>query len=422
MPSSCRNRRLYTGSRGRKYCKRRSKSGNSYRVYVGKSGRRRKSRSKSIRRKHKSKSRNFKTRSSVVRDWKNSSVRKTNTTPIRTIQTSPDIRKTSPYTQIPPKINKPILQQQLQLPVTDFIEGAMSLSLHKKDDKIIYIFGDIHRRGSCGDKKYMTITNYIKDILLQEKIQIDFFLEAILKKKYYRNEQDIDKLRLLTQNPSIFKKNRIHYIDIRHKLGNLTTLFDILNNLFDDAIYNNVSIKDLIINYSDNISVSELNKLIQSDIDYIDHILIESYDIINKELSKINPLYAEQLLNVLSNRDKQEIEDYYNEFVLSVYSLTSEYKIVFDDDDDINRSFRYLLDMLSILAVNLTDIYGIARLLKNYIKNTIVYTGDTHAKNYRTILDLIGFTKVKEIYLSEEEKYTKCLDMRNFPQPFFENI
>jgi hypothetical protein len=73
MTSSCRNRRLYTGSHGRKYCKRRSKSGNWYRVYVGKSGRR------------KSRSRSYKTRSSVVRGWRSSPAR----------MNSPVIRKRS---------------------------------------------------------------------------------------------------------------------------------------------------------------------------------------------------------------------------------------------------------------------------------------------------------------------------------------
>ena len=75
-----------------------------------------------------------------------------------------------------------------------------------------------------------------------------------------------------------------------------------------------------------------------------------------------------------------------------------------------------------------TDAYTLSRLFKKFKKNphspekpynVIIYSGDAHSNIYRTFLAWLKFDMKKEI---KKGPYTSCIDLEDFPMPFFNSF
>jgi hypothetical protein len=71
---------------------------------------------------------------------------------------------------------------------------------------------------------------------------------------------------------------------------------------------------------------------------------------------------------------------------------------------------------------NYLDFYLISRMLKDYSKNIMIFTGDMHSKNIINILSELGFIIKNEYRLKDAENNTilnNCVNLKNFNQPLF---
>jgi hypothetical protein len=160
-------------------------------------------------------------------------------------------------------------KQVKTIPTVDFIGGPHTLTLHWSDKykKIIYIFGEIHRKDVCDYDNMMRVEDYLKNLFRHSGAFIDFFLEIpmFVKGKYKSNFGFNARLNILRdknkeciettqrQKNRYCDTKRIHFISIKQgpkteeeiqffKL-NSTIIFEII--VTDLIIYNLLSIDEL---------------------------------------------------------------------------------------------------------------------------------------------------------------------------------
>ena len=133
-------------------------------------------------------------------------------------------------------INNYFRSKQIQtFPTVDFIGGPHTLTLHWSDkyNKIIYIFGEIHREKVCDYENMMLVEDYIRRLFRVSSAFIDFFLEIsmFIKDKYtykfsHDSTTDFRLQNLQEQNIKCIESSqrqenrecdnrRVHFIDIR---------------------------------------------------------------------------------------------------------------------------------------------------------------------------------------------------------------
>jgi hypothetical protein len=148
------------------------------------------------------------------------------------------------------------------------------------------------------------------------------------------------------------------------------------------------------------------------------------YPIITAEALKYRGKFIENINFILDNYKIFEVTDITKQFIL--------YKIL--------RLFRDTYDSTVTINSKVIDVYTICRIFKKF-KNTInqpesphniiIYAGDAHSSLYRNFLlknDFITLAQTKNVNCNSWEPTVppiydtrNCIDIRNFPKPFFDN-
>ena len=133
----------------------------------------------------------------------------------------------------------------------------------------------------------------------------------------------------------------------------------------------------------------------------------------NKNFKKImNHIYQTLILDNLENIIK---------FIKDII-YRCDYSIDNKSTDSLNRDIQYLFNMNIHFYVALTDLYFIRRFLdKNYIKNSILYTGSSHLYNITFILVKYFDFKVTNVYY-HNPKFDIMKKIPNLPIKFLDYI
>ena len=128
-----------------------------------------------------------------------------------------------------------------------------------------------------------------------------------------------------------------------------------------------------------------------------------------------------------------------------VRNIDNNHSMLIDYDDDIcgkHINIIYLMVLLRNIKLLYADIYTITRLFIKFNtnrenkkqrsklnapssqNNIIIYTGDAHSENYRNFFKSLGEFSYNYLYTTrrnDKVSISNCLDMRNVPQPFFQD-
>jgi hypothetical protein len=316
----------------------------------------------------------------------------------------------------------------------DYINGPINYAHLQGNmngiEKNIYLFFDkhlnIYEQTRCKSFNSIDITYYLYTLIKEAKDYLDFFMEIRLSqlnksitynRDIYINEViNLFKSEFVIENKGTKEqvkysktnsKVRLHYLDIRDCLG-----IYYLRNIID------IKIKK----YLDLLSKDDLDAYIRKNyykkiLKYVDIIneQIESLDknikeiIINKNVvyDKINnkqKYYLDKLINKYKNTQlKQSInlflDSHYN-FILTYYKRTIlEIKSINENIIDITiltELIDKILEYINKIYGLFTDVYLLRRFLdKNYINNSVIYSGGAHSINY--IFYLVNYCNFKII-------------------------
>lgn len=134
------------------------------------------------------------------------------------------------------------------------------------------------------------------------------------------------------------------------------------------------------------------------------------------EAIKIRHIFTKYIPQILNEKEKDSFVDAFQK----VYSVTVHPNAVIVDAYTLSRVFK-------VYDVQKPAFKGnIKRDQPSEAHNIILYGGNAHSKNYRQFLKSIGFVEINNIG-SEEGRFdlskpVNCLNMKNFPQPFFSLI
>ena len=335
-----------------------------------------------------------------------------------------------------------------------YIDGPVNVArLEGKIDgikKVIYLFMDYHlnlgtEQRQCSNIFSTNIRKYFVDSFSETSkgdIVIDFFMEFnkdnLIKNKYKGIQQersmkyiwdishmlskisdyDLSKNKIISSN--IFKKLRIHYMDIRDNRVYNTEYYtkyqhkyDILvNNLMQTGVvryYNYEDFNNLTNDYIDTLNM--IYDIIKNDTKPKNDLLHELYNTIKKIREKYN-----------DNNIKKKINKYLGKILLFINKIKSqlselmkkiESNIISEEDisgrkfdatgnrytmshnkyditsiiNEITKLLRVVDNFDMLIYVLLTDLFMLRRFLdKKYITNGIAYTGMGHSENYMYIL------------------------------------
>jgi hypothetical protein len=313
-------------------------------------------------------------------------------------------------------------KSEVKLPIADKIKGALTFSINTYKDKIFYIFGDTHKYSDCGDG-YTNITDYIMDIMFQQQVPVDLFVETHIGTNPKDDQGELKDLGFLIKDCITgdrsncpFGENRVHYLDIRETdLKDISRHRDILD-LCIDILEKHFEVEE--------VSVSQtkimLEKLMELDISE------NTFRVLTKEVNKSkfkDKIKRFDKLNLWDTSYSYRADDYLRE----VKGLKYLYDILLNKEnvselgfamaEDLLFYFKNMKEMLFDIMLIYTDKYAIARFMKDYVKNVVIFAGDTHSNHYREFISFIGG---KELYFTRSKPLDNlCIDMKDVPQPFF---
>ena len=336
-------------------------------------------------------------------------------------------------------INNYFRSKQIEkTPTVDFIGGPHTLTLHWSDkyNKIIYIFGEVHRKKVCNYDNMMLVENYLKRLFRVSSAFIDFFLEIpmFIKGKYKYNFDYDSRLNILrNQNKecietSQIQKNihcdtkRIHFIDIRQATEfeffklNSTVYFQ--KNLHYFIINNDLSSDELKSFYDGDKEAQNSFKIVKDKlaiiynltssifkgddtnlkptIDFIVSGTEETYEEFCKEQIKTHEFISDELSKSTEETKiryfaKKEFKKLRDSFIQKIYKLRTYLTKCYD-----KTSKTYNFDQLSdyeyieffiklsnffgdLVKLNsiLVDIYTLARMFKKFELNHTRNSGTT---------------------------------------------
>ena len=274
------------------------------------------------------------------------------------------------------------------------------------------------------------------------------------------------------------QKARMHYIDIRIMNGvkvNNSSAFSNLHETFKSKV--ELEFEDNLNEFFNDEQVinllQDLSKI--EEYEYTDFFKFfedefNHYEIYNKQVGKSNikdkikDFIKEKLINI----DKSIIDNIFI-YITQIIKITDGYKTEHDDDifyefngmtEEEYFELKEYLEMLSdsLVDVNylIVDGYLLGRVFKTFDidtqdpnkqrptdepsepHNIIIYAGESHSNNYRRFLDKkLGFITIgcvgkdwrdfpehrtKEDEEQENPIPANCIDMEDFPQPFFSNM
>jgi hypothetical protein len=306
------------------------------------------------------------------------------------------------------------------------INGPNNIIRLTDGNKILYIFGDFHLRtenqNECSiNDKYdsIDIDKFLfKFMKLEKNKEFDMFIESYnldpsfntdYKEKYINNVNRLFNSRIEYKDNKIFTLTpysnfRFHHFDIRNLLYKFNEIINYCYNEFsfpysylnlENIYYKQIEISKLlaeILNYfkhSEDKVITKLktkynNKNIKDKIEIIYNDIV-----INNILRtvKINNKFIKLLEKTLKDNNNLIIDKSYMKILSNIYIKLQKIKD--------NIFYAYLV---------VTDLNFIRRFLdKDYIKNTIIYTGLSHFSDIGYILHKYFDFKITNIYHINEE-------------------
>ncbi len=310
-------------------------------------------------------------------------------------------------------------------------------------EKNIYLFFDkhlnIYEQTKCESFNSIDITYYLYTLIKEAKDYLDFFMEIRLSqlnepitynRDIYINEViNLFKSEFVIENKGTTEqvkysktnsKVRLHYLDIRDCLGIYS-----LKNIIDKKInkYLNLLSKDeknKIIYYR---KILKYVDIVNEQIDLLDknmrEIIINKnvvYDKINnkqkyyldKLINKYKNTQLKQSINIFLNSHYNRILDYFKVAILEIKSINEnmiDTNIITDLTEVIDEIQVYINKIYGLF----TDVYLLRRFLdKNYINNSVIYSGGAHSINY--IFYLVKYCNFKIVKIHNSlEKNVKLL-------------
>ena len=310
-----------------------------------------------------------------------------------------------------------------------YIAGPYTLTEHRSSEsnKIIYIFGEQHRTTStCDGTNIVYIGNYLKDLLENSSVFIDFYIEKFSTSTNILDQNPIQKIsrdfsdclnHTNNNNNPMCRLSRSHYIDVRYNS------IEYKNDDLANAIQMIASARQ---NFSNDYELSKLYLydfkvesvlLILSSltddqiVDYIKDQMFKRNYYIDKELKR------SYMKNEIKNFISLKIKKYAKKLRKATQLRDREYHVYL---------YKLFVAVTFIHALYM-DTYFLARLFKRFNPskeynqplepyNIISYTGNDHANNYREFLTYIGYDTVQSSISNDEN----CVDISQFKQPFFQ--
>jgi len=369
----------------------------------------------------------------------------------------------------------------VQKPMPEFIGGPFSLTCHWSEEykKMIYIFGEYHtNKADCSEFPNILVEDFIYELIDKTDVFIDIFLEINSmkrKEKEYDSYDGISNSRSIsnlfnklkkciqynTRHDNACRLARVNYVDVRSINDNsYDNFYKYIFNIYNTELKHSQYIEKLVDSHNEhNISDEEFNKAKQEKIEEtFEKIkkIIESNkeaDLFtylvkdNVENSWLDLMYNNEYVNHELKRitDKElyeKITDFFEKTIRTfVYSNKQNWidniSIILDTKTNMND---YILSVENVfspcvkLLAYIVDIYTICRMFKDFNLNTkpyegadpkdqpkranniIIYAGDAHSRIYREFLDEMQFEKIS---VKKKSKTETCIDVRNFPLPFF---
>lgn len=323
------------------------------------------------------------------------------------------------------------------------INGPNNIVRLTNGDKILYIFGDFHfsvqNQNECpidDDHDSIDIDKLLfKFMKLEKNREFDMFIEmfeyldpslnTVHKKRYIDNVHKLFNSRIEFRNNKIFTLKpysnfRFHYFDIRYLLYKDNEIanycFNYINNLIFPYSYENIE-KLLNIQINLDKTLLEILDYYKNSDDKVITKIKKKYN--NKKIGeKINSIYNELIINNILETLKM------NNVLIKLLEKTIK-----DNNKDliIDKSYMEIQSDIYIQLQNIktniiriylvtTDLNFLRRFLdKNYIKNTIIYTGLEHLSDISYILIKYFDFKLTHVYYHNKEiKIEDINETKNF--------
>jgi hypothetical protein len=285
------------------------------------------------------------------------------------------------------------------------IYGMSTLALLKYENKIVYVFGEEHT-------PYYDCDEYSEYVV---KARIDEFILYILETNFDKMIDIYTEEEYISSNNERIREKENRYFGGRVDKGYAGSGLDYILLTFKDCLsfvknceYENVrfhytDMRDLF-NYTRNI-LEKIDEIENSD----DLLLNEKINELNDFLDIINYDSEEILNKILFYKQLEKIDE---DLALKLEKIAKRKITQFPKKDGRLRKFvKEIGDYFN----NYMDLYLVARMLKGYAENIMIFAGDSHSQNIISILEEIGFKKEIEY----KKDYKQCIDLSDFPLPFF---
>lgn len=326
--------------------------------------------------------------------------------------------------------------------------------------------------------KAMLVEDFIYELIDKTDVFIDIFLEINSmkrKEKEYDSYDGISNSRSIsnlfnklkkciqynTRHDNACRLARVNYVDVRSINDNsydnfYKYIFNISTTCLQHAQYieklveshNEHKISDEEFNKAEQEKIQEtfekIKKIIESNKEahLFTYLLKDNVENSWLDLMYNNEYVIHELKKITDEELYEKITDFFEKTIRTfVYSNKQNWidniRIILDTKTNMND---YILSVKNVFkpCVNLlayiVDIYTICRMFKDFNLNTkpyegadpkdqpkranniIIYAGDAHSRIYREFLDEIQFEKIS---VEKKSKSETCIDVRNFPLPFF---
>ena len=334
--------------------------------------------------------------------------------------------------------------------------------------------------GNFSSTNKMLVEDFIYELIDKTDVFIDIFLEInAMERKgkeyisydaYDRNSSSRSVTELFkklqkciqynTRNDNACRLARVNYVDVRGINNNsYDNFYDYIINIYImnwhhieyiaklDEYYNKDEItllyffqlkKEKIEETFEKLkNIIELNDKIYKLFSYLKTDKVESFWV---DLLYNNEYVEHELKKITDEKLREKITDFFEDNIRTfVYSNKQKWidniPIILDPKtimSDYLTSVKIVFDPCNILLARIVDMYTICRMFKDFdiektpydgadykdqpkrANNIIIYTGDEHSTFYRKFLDKMQFEKI-----SAKSQSQTCIDLRNFPLPFF---
>lgn len=348
----------------------------------------------------------------------------------------------------PKSVQKSVPKSYPKYKTWEYLTIPITVSEHysSKYNKHIYILGDQHIKNvHCPKGKNLSNSINLTEFLsylssFKSPEVVDYFFEYALKTrlkpnvydKYRGHGQEIydafENCFQVQKELCQFDNVRMHYADTRGSL-NIKYVQDLMFyiiNLESYIIYNGSS--NLVYFSHLELKVKELISLVSNQNNLIKTLLEMSK--VNKQLDNLE---FPEIKSLVENELQREMEKCFKiltpDFIKMLYDLGTKiengsFKSSPQIEHIIKDASKKIVDGLGYLM----DMYLFPRMFRKFKKNAklhsepptniVVIVGDWHARNYRRLLDKLGFTSKESKSVSEKVDF-QCVNISNFVQPFF---